>query len=116
MLGSLRGQTWTRTVGGHTWAFTLTDGPTVDMRRNLVSLSATITRDGVDVTSNWDKVVGNLVIPSMPLEYAPIHRLPILVPDPNGAIVRPDGTTWREDLRAALLTVVRQTLADITGA
>lgn len=91
-LSSLAGQSWSR---GKLTA-TIIDGPHVDASERMVSLSVRVTRDGRDIT---------------PPDLNPISYVnpPILVPDAAGDVDR-DGQRFREDLRAALLTIVRDTL------
>lgn len=105
-LASLAGQSWTR---GPITA-TITDGPRLNLALRAVDLSVRVERDGIDVTP-----------PNMnPLQY---RNAPILVPDPNGDVVRTstsdDGlvteTRFREDPRAALLIAVRNTLRGVMG-
>lgn len=99
--GSIAGQSWTR---GRITA-TVTDGPRIDLGRRIVSVSVRIERDGVDITP-----------PRMnPLEYGPLHRIPMLVPDPAGDVDLGELGTFREDPRAAFLAAVRDTLRGALG-
>lgn len=108
-LASLSGQSWTR--GAIT--ATIVEGPWVDPP--LVGLSVRVERKLADGT------LRDITPPDLnPLLYV---NMPILVPDPAGNVTltgsRPDGSTvsqtFREDLRAALLLCVRDTLRGVLG-
>lgn len=99
-LGSLTGQSWTRGL----ITVTIVDGPSVDILRRVVSVRVQVMRNGKDITP----------VDLNPLEYTPIHRFPLLVPDDAGDVTQ-GNRRFRDDLRTAFLLTVRDTLRGVMG-
>lgn len=111
--------------GGQTvrWVLTITDGVNFNLDRNVFWVSVTLTRNGTDVTASFDKVGADGNPDHLnPLEWGPIHRFPVVHPDPAGPLSRTitvNGAqvtqTFTDDALAILLVLIRRAIADRTG-
>lgn len=91
----LEGRSWSVIRNGHTWTLTILSAPTYV--GGLLRLDLGLTRDGVDVPLNGPFLFRNP---------------PILVPDPAGDITGSDGSTYREDVLAAVRQMVLDAVRD----